>query len=93
MPPSKPLRRMNLYPLVTSTSPKNQLYVDHPTIQERGAGWSTIRYFNQETGLEGGSYVQQQQVAICEELGSEKNMIAYIEDYGNTSLVDAGDEL
>lgn len=49
-------------------------------------GWPTIRYFNQETGLEGGSYVQQQEVAICDELGSEKNMIAYIEDYGNTSL-------
>lgn len=49
-------------------------------------GWPTIRYFNQETGLEGGSYVQKEQVAICDELGSVENMIAYIEDYGSTFL-------
>lgn len=49
-------------------------------------GWPTVRYFNKETGLDGGSYVKITSNAMCEELGNEDNMRAYVEDYGNTSL-------
>jgi len=45
-----------------------------------------VRYFNKETGLDGGSYVKITSNAMCEELGNEDNMRAYVEDYGNTSL-------
>jgi len=49
-------------------------------------GWPTIRYFNSTTGLDGGAYVQLEEVAICEELGKEEAMMGFIEEYGNTSL-------
>jgi len=53
-------------------------------------GWPTIRYFNTETGLAGGSYVQKNKgQAICDELGKEENMAAYVEEYGKTALCDA----
>ena len=32
-------------------------------------GWPTIRYFDQKTGIAGGSYEQKTQRAICDELG------------------------
>lgn len=49
-------------------------------------GWPTIRYFNASTGLDGGSYVQLEEVAICDELGKEETMMAYIEEYGGVAL-------
>lgn len=51
-------------------------------------GWPTIRYFNKETGYDGGSYVKKTDDAMCTELGKEDNMQAYIEEYGKTSMCD-----
>lgn len=52
-------------------------------------GWPTIRYFNKKTGVAGGSYKQKTHKAMCDELGDDENMTAYIEDYGKTSLCNA----
>ena len=49
-------------------------------------GWPTIKYFNQETGLKSGTYVKKTQGHMCDELGDEEMMNAYIEEYGKTSL-------
>jgi len=49
-------------------------------------GWPTIRYFNKETGYEGGSYKQKTSGAICDELGKEENMEEYVLTYGSTYL-------
>lgn len=49
-------------------------------------GWPTIRYFNKDTGLDGGTYVKKTDKAMCDELGNEEMMTAYVEDYGKTSL-------
>jgi hypothetical protein len=49
-------------------------------------GWPTIRYFNKETGIAGGAYQKKTDKAMCDELGDESMMEAYIEEYGNTSL-------
>lgn len=48
-------------------------------------GWPTIRYFNKETGLKGGTYVKKTNGAMCDELGDDEMMTAYVEEYGNTS--------
>jgi hypothetical protein len=52
-------------------------------------GWPTIRYFNKETGIAGGAYVKKTDGAMCDELGDEAMMEAYVEEYGNTSLCSA----
>lgn len=49
-------------------------------------GWPTIRYFNQKTGYEGAPYPKKTQKAMCDELGDESYMQAYIEEMGMTSL-------
>lgn len=49
-------------------------------------GWPTIRYFNKETGLDGGTYVKKTSKGMCEELGDKDLMIDYVEDYGKTAL-------
>jgi len=49
-------------------------------------GWPTIRYFNKETGYEGAAYKKKTSKAMCEELGDDDFMQAYVEEYGNTSL-------
>jgi len=54
-------------------------------------GWPTIRYFNAETGINGGDYKRKTTSKICEELGSDEGMIAYVLDYGKTSLDLPGD--
>ena len=54
-------------------------------------GWPTIRYFNKETGIEGGTYQKVTDDAMCTELGDIDNMVAYVEGYGNTSLCSAKD--
>jgi len=56
-------------------------------------GWPTIRYFNKQTGEDGGTYVKKTSKAMCEELGDEEMMTAYIEEYGKTSMcsVETGD--
>jgi len=66
--------------------------VNHSEEQIRGnhspgsGGWPTIRYFTKETGIKGGKYKQKTDGAICDELGDEETMIAYVNEYGNTSL-------
>jgi len=54
-------------------------------------GWPTIRYFNKDTGLDGGNYAKKTDGAMCDELGNEEMMTAYVEDYGKTSLCSASD--
>ena len=50
-------------------------------------GWPTIRYYNDETGLDGGNYVKKTSQAMCDELGPRESFIfEYIEEYGGTSL-------
>lgn len=53
-------------------------------------GWPTIRYFNADTGLNGGEYKKTTSKPICEELGNDESMRAYILEYGQTT---DGDEL
>jgi hypothetical protein len=48
-------------------------------------GWPTIRYFNKETGVKGGTYVKKTAKSMCEELGNDEMMTAYVEEYANTS--------
>ena len=59
--------------------------------QPGAGGWPTIRYFNKETGIEGGTYQKVTNDAMCVELGDMDNMVAYIEGYGNTSLCSVSD--
>jgi len=54
-------------------------------------GWPTIRYFNQKTGYEGAPYTKKTDGAMCEELGDEQYMQAYVEEAGGTSLCKASD--
>jgi len=54
-------------------------------------GWPTIRYFNQKTGYEGAPYTKKTDKAMCEELGSDETMQAYVEEAGSTSLCKALD--
>lgn len=54
-------------------------------------GWPTIRYFNQETGYEGKPYPKKTDKAMCEELGDDEYMQAYVEEMGSTSLCNAFD--
>jgi hypothetical protein len=49
-------------------------------------GWPTIRYFNKETGYGGKSYTQKTDKSMCDELGDESMMKAYVEEAGHTSL-------
>jgi hypothetical protein len=55
-------------------------------------GWPTIRYFNKETGLDGGTYTKKTSLSMCDELGNEDTMTAYVEEYGHTALCDAASE-
>jgi len=50
-------------------------------------GWPTIRYYNQETGVDGASYVKKTDDAMCDELGPKGGLLdEYIEEAGATSL-------
>jgi len=55
-------------------------------------GWPTVRYFNKETGIAGGTYVKKTGQPMCTELGNEDYMIEYVEEYGNTSLCEVATE-
>lgn len=52
-------------------------------------GWPTVRYFNKETGIAGGTYKKKTSKHMCEELGDDEMMQAYIEEYAGTSLCSA----
>lgn len=62
---------------------KNQVRKGSPG----AGGWPTIRYFNKETGYDGGEYKKVTSEAMCTELGPGK---PHLEDmilgYGKTSL-------
>jgi len=60
--------------------------ISGPPHNPGSGGWPTIRYFNKKTGEEGGTYVKKTSKAMCEELGDDEMMTAYIEEYGQTSL-------
>lgn len=49
-------------------------------------GWPTIRYFNKDTGVAGAAYTKKTSGAMCDELGNDEYMTAYVEEYGGTSL-------
>ena len=49
-------------------------------------GWPTIRYFNTATGLEGKPYTQKTSDSMCDELGKNEYMQAYIEEAGGVLL-------
>lgn len=52
-------------------------------------GWPTIRYFNQETGMKSGEYKKKTSKSMCDELGDDDMMAAYVEEYANTSTCSA----
>lgn len=55
-------------------------------------GWPTIRYFNKETGIDGGTYEKKTDKSMCEELGGDGEMLsAYVEEAGDTSLCSVGE--
>jgi len=54
-------------------------------------GWPTIKYFNQKTGYGGKAYKQKTSNAMCDELGDDATMQAYVEEAGNTALCKASD--
>jgi len=54
-------------------------------------GWPTIKYFNKQTGIEGAPYDKKTNDAMCDELGNEDNMQAYVELAAGTSLCNVQD--
>jgi len=54
-------------------------------------GWPTVRYYNAKTGPDGAPYVKKTNKAMCEELGDENYMRAYVEDVLSSSKLE--DEL
>jgi len=53
--------------------------------QAGAGGWPTVRYFNKATGYEGKPYTQKTSKAMCDELGADEYMNAYVEEAGATS--------
>jgi hypothetical protein len=53
--------------------------------QAGAGGWPTVRYFNKATGYEGKPYDKKTSKAMCDELGDDQYMRAYVEDAGATS--------
>lgn len=49
-------------------------------------GWPTIRFFNKKTGYGGEAYKQKTSDAMCDELGKDSYMQAYVEEAGDTAL-------
>lgn len=54
-------------------------------------GWPTIKYFNNETGYDGKPYKQKTNDAMCDELGNDLYMQAYVEEAGRTFLCKVSD--
>lgn len=66
---------------------QDQVREVHGEQQNPGSGgWPTVRYFNKETGYGGKPYPKKTSDAMCDELGKNENMQAYIEEMGGTSL-------
>jgi len=49
-------------------------------------GWPTVRYFDKETGIAGGTYTKVTDKPMCTELGDLDRMTEYVEQYGKTAL-------
>jgi len=54
-------------------------------------GWPTIKYFNSETGYEGKHYTKKTDGAMCDELGNDDNMRAYVMEAGMVSTCSIAD--
>lgn len=66
---------------------QDQVRQIHGAEQSPGAGgWPTIRYFNQATGMGGSPYPKVKEGAMCDVLGNDDNMRAYVTEQGSTSL-------
>lgn len=64
----------------------------HGENQSPGSGgWPTIRYFNKDTGYGGAPYTKKTDKAMCDELGDEEYMQAYVEEMGKTNLCSVTD--
>lgn len=60
-----------------------------PQSHNAGAGgWPTINYCNKDTGYECAPYKKKTDGAMCEELGNDDHMNAYVMEAGKTSLCD-----
>lgn len=53
--------------------------------QAGAGGWPTIRFFNKGTGENGAPYKKKTDGAMCDELGNDEHMAAYVEEAGSTS--------
>lgn len=60
--------------------------ISGPPYNPGQGGWPTIRYFNKETGVEGRPYDKKTDKAMCDELGDEEMMTAYVLEAGSTSF-------
>lgn len=49
-------------------------------------GWPTIKYFNKKTGYEGAPYVMKTKKSVCDELGDNGNMEAYVMEAADTYI-------
>ena len=56
---------------------ENRIVGNH---QPGAGGWPTMKYFNKDTGYEGEKYTKKTNKAICDELGDEANMEAYVKE-------------
>jgi len=54
-------------------------------------GWPTMRYFNKGTGYGGSPYAKKTSMAMCDELGDDDRMKAYIMEAGKTALCRVAD--
>ena len=59
--------------------------------QAGAGGWPTIRYFNTATGYMGAPYKKKTSGSMCDELGNEKFMAAYVTEYGLASICSISD--
>jgi len=64
---------------------------DGGALNPGAGGWPTIRYFNKETGYDGKEYPKKTDKAMCDELGDEENMEAYVTELGGATLCSVAD--
>jgi len=54
-------------------------------------GWPTVRYFNRDTGYDGAPYKKKTDKSMCDELGDEKYMRAYVDEVSTPPCTVTGD--
>lgn len=67
---------------------ENELLKDH---NGGKGGWPTIKYFNKDTGIQGKQYEQKTSKRVCEELGEQSYMQAFVEEAGGVKMKGGGD--